>query len=155
MIGSETDMLENEQQHDTDQQTEETFTKSDIDEAVNQALANRDEAERIQQERTQAMERLDSAFAEANNIKKSKELLEIAETRLNNAGLPSSLASMVQNKDTRIMNERIAIVKALIQTEAKKSIKKSLAGKVPEKEKSVSALKQSAEAQAFHKELNK
>ncbi|WP_205751585.1 hypothetical protein, partial [Bacillus cereus] len=62
---------------------------------------------------------------------------------------------LVQNKDTRIMNERIAIVKALIQTEAKKSIKKSLAGKVPEKEKGVSALKQSAEAQAFHKELNK
>ena len=53
------------------------------------------------------------------------------------------------------MNERIAIVKALIHTEAKKSIKKSLAGKVPEKEKGVSALKQSAEAQAFHKELNK
>jgi len=155
MIGSETDMLENEQQHDTDQQTEETFTKSDIDEAVNKALANRDEAERIQQERAEAVARLDSAFAEANNIKESKKLLEVAKTRLNDAGLPNSLATMVQDKDTRIMNERIAIVQALIQTEATRVIKKSMAGKTPELATGVNNKGIDKVAEAFDTELNK
>lgn len=122
-------MLDNEQQHNQDQQTEATFTQTDIDEAVNQALTNRDEAERIQQERSQVTAKLDNAFAEANTVKENKKLLEVATTRLNDVGLPESLASMVQSKDTRIMNERIAIVQALIQTEATRVIKKSMAGR--------------------------
>jgi hypothetical protein len=155
MIRSELDMLENEQQHDKDQQTEETFTKSDIDEAVNQALANRDEAERIQLERSQVTAKLDNAFVEANTVKENKKLLEAATTRLNDAGLPDSLASMVQSKDTRIMNERIAIVKSLIQMEATKAIKKSLAGKTPEQSTGVTNKGIDQVAAAFDKGLNK
>ncbi|HDR7568224.1 TPA: hypothetical protein QCX51_005595 [Bacillus mycoides] len=148
-------MLDNEQQHNQDQQTEATFTQTDIDEAVNQALTNRDEAERIQQERSQVTAKLDNAFAEANTVKENKKLLEVATTRLNDVGLPESLASMVQSKDTRIMNERIAIVQALIQTEATRVIKKSMAGKTPELATGVNNKGLDQVAEAFDKELNK
>lgn len=119
------------QQEGQAQDQERTFTQADINEAVTQAMAKRDEAERIQQERAQATARLDNAFAEANSVKENKKLHNDAITRLNDAGLSDNLASMVQSKDTRIMNDRISIILSLIQTETSKAIKKSLAGNTP------------------------
>ncbi|WP_242326240.1 hypothetical protein [Bacillus cereus group sp. BfR-BA-01318] len=119
------------QQEGQAQDKERAFTQADIDEAVTQAMAKRDEGERIQQERAQAMARLDNAFAEANTLKENKKLYKDAVKRLDKEGLPESLAGMIQDKDSRIMNERIAIMKAVIHTETTRAIKKSMAGGIP------------------------
>lgn len=135
------------------QDQERTFTQADIDEAVTQAMAKRDEAERIQQERAQAMARLDNAFAEANTVKENKKLYKDAVKRLDKEGLPESLAGMIQDKDSRIMNERIAIMKAVIHTETTRAIKKSIAGETPKQTIEVKTGGIDPISTAFSKEL--
>ncbi|PGP71461.1 hypothetical protein CN998_01520 [Bacillus cereus] len=137
------------------QQTEVTFTQEDVDRIVNEKMAERDEAERIQVERSQSMKRLDDAFSHANTVKADKELYTKAEQRLTDLGMDTSLADIVKHSDTRVMNKRIGAIQTVIGESVTKAIKRSMAGKTPEQATTAKVEKDNLFISTFKKEMSK